>query len=221
MSVAYYRVSTQRQGQSGLGLDAQRQAVRAYLQAAPDHEFTDVESGSHNDRPALREAMDLCRLTGQKLIIAKLDRLSRDAAFLLALRDSGLEFVCCDMPDANRLTVGLLAVIAEHERELISQRTKAALEQAKLRGVKLGNPNGAAALRRSEAKRVEAVRAKASRRDRQLAHVLRGLEALGITSCRGIAENLEFQGIPGPRGGAWHPSAVARLKQRLQEGVEA
>ncbi|OUJ67870.1 recombinase family protein, partial [Hymenobacter crusticola] len=140
--VPYYRVSTQRQGQSGLGLEAQQAAVQAFVpeptQLLPA--FTEVESGSKNQRPQLAAAIAAAREQGATLLIAKLDRLSRNAGFILTLRDSGVSFVCCDMPDANTLTVGLFAVIAQHERELISKRTKDALAAKKARGAVLGTP---------------------------------------------------------------------------------
>ena len=139
--IAYYRVSTSRQAQSGLGLDAQKQAVLDFINGNGDQivaEFTEVESGKRCDRPELNNSLNQCRETGAKLVIARLDRLARNAAFLLTLRDSGVEFVAADMPDANRLTVGIMALVAEDEAERISQRTKAALAAAKARGVKLG-----------------------------------------------------------------------------------
>lgn len=146
--IAYERVSTARQGQSGLGLEAQRNTIDAFA-ASRDAEvlacFTEVESGRNPDRPKLGKAIALARLTGATLVIAKLDRLSRNAA----LRDSGVKFIACDMPEANDLTVGVMALVAQQEREAISRRTKEALAVAKARGVKLGNPNGAAALRRA------------------------------------------------------------------------
>ena len=144
--VAYYRVSTERQGRSGLGLDAQKAAVKEYLDGGRwtlVKEFTEVESGKNNDRPQLAKALHLCKVTGARLVIAKLDRLSRNAAFLLTLRDSGTRFVAADLPDATELTVGILAVVAQDEAKRISERTKAALQEAKKRGVKLGNPRGA------------------------------------------------------------------------------
>jgi DNA invertase Pin-like site-specific DNA recombinase len=139
--VAYLRVSTQKQGQSGLGLEAQRAAVAAFTQAA--HlvgEFVEVESGKKNQRPQLAAAIALAKVKDATLLIAKLDRLSRNAGFIFQLRDAGVDFVCCDMPDANTLTVGLFAVLAQHERELISQRTKAALDAKLAQGAQLGTP---------------------------------------------------------------------------------
>ncbi|RZJ94219.1 MAG: recombinase family protein, partial [Hymenobacter sp.] len=138
----YYRVSTQKQSNSGLGLEAQQAAVRQFVPdpAQLGMEFVEVESGKKNHRPQLLAAIAEARRTGATLLIAKLDRLSRNAGFIFALRDSGVDFVCCDMPDANTLTVGLFAVIAQHERETISKRTKDALTAKKARGAQLGSP---------------------------------------------------------------------------------
>src|ERR1700722_18712806 len=130
--VAYYRVSTDRQGRSGLGLEAQQAAGPWYLGAAvPIAEFTEVETGKRNDRPQLDQALALCRKRKARLVIAKLDRLSRNLAFIAALMDASVEFVAVDNPHATRLTLHILAAVAEHEREMIAQRTKAALQAAK------------------------------------------------------------------------------------------
>jgi DNA invertase Pin-like site-specific DNA recombinase len=150
--VAYERVSTVRQGASGLGLEAQRKVIEDFAVARGAEvlaRFTEVESGRKANRPELAKALHLAKVTGATLVIAKLDRLSRNAAFLLALRDSGVRFVAVDMPEANDLTVGIMALVAQAEREAISRRTKEALAVAKARGVKLGNPNGAESLRRA------------------------------------------------------------------------
>ncbi len=140
--VPYYRVSTARQGQSGLGLEAQQAAVRAFI-ADPAQlltEYVEIESGKQNQRPQLLAAMAAARAAGGTLLIAKLDRLSRNAGFIFALRDSGVDFACCDMPDANTLAVGLFAVHAQHERETISKRTQAALAAKKARGQRWAPP---------------------------------------------------------------------------------
>ncbi len=143
--VAYYRVSTQRQGMSGLGLEAQRAAVKAFLQVGRPGElvadFTEVESGRKTDsqRPELAKAIEACRIYRARLVVAKLDRLARNAFFLHQLKASGIEFVCCDMPDANHLTISILAAVAEDEARRISDRTKAALAVRKARGLPLGN----------------------------------------------------------------------------------
>lgn len=140
--VAYYRVSTPKQGRSGLGLEAQQAAVKGYIGTAPDsklmYEFTDVETGSHNKRPQLAKALEVAKKLKATLVIAKLDRLSRNITFITSLQDSKVNFVCCDMPDANEFTIHIFAAIAQWERKTISQRTKDALAQAKNKGIKLG-----------------------------------------------------------------------------------
>lgn len=219
--VAYERVSTARQGRSGLGLEAQRAAIDAFAQergAAVLARFTEIESGGKNDRPELERALTLARLTGATLVIAKLDRLSRNAAFLLTLQSSGVRFVACDMPEANDLTVGIMALVAQQEREAISRRTKEALAAAKARGVKLGNPNGAAALRRA-AKGGDALRQTVSENAdahaAALAPVIEAIRAEGRTSLRAIAEQLTARGMMTRRGGRWHVSSVRNLLARV------
>ena len=141
--VAYLRVSTQRQGYSGLGLEAQREIIQNYLgDTKPIFEFTEVESGRKTDkgRPKLKEALSLCRTYGAKLIVAKLDRLARNVSFLSALLESDVEIVFCDFPQANKMVLHILASISQYEAELISTRTKQALAAKKARGCKLGNP---------------------------------------------------------------------------------
>ncbi len=167
--VTYLRVSTARQGQSGLGIEAQRAAVLAFLNGGDWkilREFVEIESGKRNDRVELAKAITLARVHGAKLVIAKLDRLSRDAHFLLGLEKAGVDFVCADMPNANRLTVGIMAMVAEEERRMISSRTKAALQAAKARGVALGGNHGAtvsdAAREASKAVRIAAARGRAT-----------------------------------------------------------
>src|SRR5271167_2281674 len=141
--VAYYRVSTDRQGRSGLGIDAQKNAVQEYLNrsgAVVRAAFTEVQSGKDDDRPQLSEALKVCRLTNSTLLIAKLDRLSRNVAFLAALQQAGTKFLACDLPEANELVVHILAAVAQAERKAISERTRAALAAARTRGIRLGNP---------------------------------------------------------------------------------
>lgn len=218
--VAYYRVSTRRQGQSGLGLEAQRAAVSEFL-GGKEHkllkEFTETESGTKNGRPELAAAMEACRLYQAKLVIAKLDRLARNAAFLLSLRDAGVDFVCCDMPDANRLTVGILAMVAEDEAERISHRTKVALAAAKARGVQLGTAgarnlkNRTVGSRRGNEKKTELAEARA----RELSSFVMPLRAQGL-SLRAIADRLNEADIPTPRGLAWKAPQVQRLLKRLE-----
>lgn len=220
--VAYYRVSTARQGRSGLGLDAQREAVRAFLNGGRWRivaEHTEVESGRKRDRPELLKALAACRLYGATLVVARLDRLARDAGFLLTLRDAGVDFVCADMPEANRMTVGVMAVIAEHERELISQRTRAALAAARRRGVVLGNPDHLTDKARRKGTRASArVRgAAADQRAHDLAPILAELTAEGHASLRALADGLNARDVPAPRGGAWTAPQVSRVLARLSE----
>jgi DNA invertase Pin-like site-specific DNA recombinase len=226
--VAYYRVSRERQGRSGLGLEAQRQAVREFLDGGRWSlvgEFTEVESGKHNDRPELAKALHLAKVTGARLVIAKMDRLSRNAVFLLQLRDSGRPFVAADLPDANELTVGILAVVAEDERRRISDRTKAALAVLRQRlakvGRRLGNPNGAKALQRAakgNRAAIAAVRQGALRRAQDLQPVIADIEAQGISSNRAIAAELNRRGIllaRGETGPRWTDTMIGRLRARL------
>lgn len=140
--IAYYRVSTHKQGISGLGLEAQRSDVSRFVERGRVliAEYQDIESGKKNNRPNLIRAIDECKKLGATLLIAKLDRLSRNASFILTLRDTKVDFVCCDMPDANSITIGIMAIFAQDERERISQRTKAALAELRHKGVKLGSP---------------------------------------------------------------------------------
>lgn len=140
--ISYYRVSTKKQEKSGLGLDAQKTAVQNFLdkESILIAEYQEAESGKVNERPQLIRAIEHCKSTGAVLLIAKLDRLSRNAAFILTLRDSNVEFICVDMPTANSVTIGIMAILAQDERERISQRTKVALAELKARGVNLGSP---------------------------------------------------------------------------------
>ena len=212
--VAYERVSTARQGQSGLGLEAQRKTIEDFAagrDATVIARFTEIESGRKNDRPELTKALHHAKVTGATLVIAKLDRLSRNAAFLLALRDSGVRFIACDLPEANDLTVGIMALVAQVEREAISRRTKEALAAAKARGVKLGNPNGVAALRRAGKGGVALhaqVNANARAFAEDLAPVIADIRAQGHCSLREIASELTARGIRTRRGGAWQVSNV-------------
>lgn len=216
--VAYLRVSTARQGASGLGLEAQRSAVQGFLAGRHGNfvaEFVEVESGKRDDRPQLAAALAACRLHRATLVMAKLDRLARNVRFIAGIMDSGVDFVACDMPHANRLTLHLMAAMAEHEAAAISERTKAALAAAKARGTKLGNPNGAAHLRAGcrDAARLSsfARRAKAVERARGIQPVLDGMRSNGLYSAADQARELNRQGVPAPRGGPWQAGQVRRL----------
>ena len=223
-AVAYYRVSTSEQGRSGLGLEAQKATVEDYIRrngATLVAEFTEIESGARNDRPQLQEALKRATLSLATLVIAKLDRLSRNAAFLLTLRDAGTDIVAVDMPNANAVTLGIMAVIAEEERRLISERTKAALKAAKARGVKLGNPNGAEAFRRTGFRGskigAEANKANAQRRAESLREVLNEIRTQGARSYAAIATALNDRHIATRTGKNWRPCSVRLLMERLGE----
>lgn len=204
-AIVYFRVSTDRQGRSGLGLEAQRASVDAYLRTVDAEvvgEFTEVECGEHADRPDLAKALALCKRENATLVVAKLDRLYRNLHAITTLMVSGVEFVAADNPHANKLTIHILAAVAEEERDMIRRRTREALKAAKARGVKLGSPTPerGAALGRE----VLTQRAQAYAR-RTLALVPRG-------SLRQMAAELTARGITTPRGStAWHPSQVANL----------
>ena len=220
--VGYERVSTARQGASGLGLAAQRSAIEGYARSRGAEVaaiFTEVESGRKADRPELARAIQHARLTGSTLLIARLDRLSRNAAFLLTLHDGGVRFLACDMPAANDLTVGIMALVAEAERDLISRRTREALAAAKARGVRLGNPNGAAALHRAGkggAPLRMAVSRNADAFARDLAPVLADIRSAGATTLREIAAALNQRGVLTRRGGSWGVSNVRNLIARVE-----
>lgn len=218
--VAYHRVSTARQGASGLGLDAQRAAVTAYLDGGAWElvaEVVEVESGKRADRPKLAEALRLCRLTGATLVIAKLDRLARNVAFVSSLMESGVDFVAVDFPQANKLTIHILAAVAEHEAQMISERTKAALAAAKARGVRLGGDRGnlPSVARQGHAAGLAVRQARASARARDVGAYVAELRAAGVASLRGLAAGLNECGIPTARGGRWTAAQVARVLENL------
>jgi DNA invertase Pin-like site-specific DNA recombinase len=202
--ISYLRVSTDKQGVRGYGIAAQRKAVKDYLDGGRWQllgEFVEVESGRRNDRPELARALAACKRHKAKLVIAKLDRLARNVRFIATLMDGNVEFVCCDMPQATRLTIHVLAAVAEHEREMIVQRTKDGLAAAKARGVRLGNLELAAANRAAARERAEALRP-----------VLMELRDL---SANGAAIELNRRVVPTPAGGKWHAKTVLRVRQRL------
>jgi DNA invertase Pin-like site-specific DNA recombinase len=214
--ISYFRVSTARQGRSGLGIVAQRQAVAAYLNGRkPIAEFLEIESGTKSDRPQLTQALAACRVHRSVLVIAKLDRLARNVAFVSALMDAGVEFEACDFPAANRLTIHILAAVAEHECRMISERTRAALAAAKARGKVLGGFKGRAGTCTDLAK-ARAVRvAKAERRAIDLALTIRQLQSEGINSLRAIAARLNGRSIAAPRGGCWSAAQVRSVLLRI------
>jgi len=206
--IGYFRVSTDRQGRSGLGLEAQRDAVLRHLAGVGGQlqsEFIEIESGKRNDRPQLAAAIGAAKKSTATLIIAKLDRLARNVHFVSGLMESGVDFVAADNPHANKLMVHLLAAFAEHEREQISQRTKDALAAAKARGVRLGRNGSDRLAPRNRAEAIE--------RARQLAPVLAELKRAGM-SARRMAAELTARRIATPGGRRWHAQSVLRIIDR-------
>jgi DNA invertase Pin-like site-specific DNA recombinase len=212
--IAYYRVSTDRQGKSGLGLDAQKKAVEDYLNGGPWQlvgEFTEIESGKRSDRPELEKALEACRRQKAKLVIAKLDRLSRNLAFIATLMESSVEFVAVDNPHASKLTVHILAAVAQHEREMISERTKAALQAAKARGKRLGNPK----LSKAAARGTAAGKAAADQFAANVLPVIREIQTSGVTSHNAIAAKLNERRVKTARGGRWSHVQVGMILARM------
>jgi DNA invertase Pin-like site-specific DNA recombinase len=215
--VAYFRVSTDRQGKSGLGLEAQREAVMNYLDGGRwtlIKEFTEVESGKRNDRPELVKALAACKRQKAKLVIAKLDRLGRNLAFIATLMESGVEFVAVDNPHANELTVHFLAAVAQHEREMISERSKAALLAAKRRGRRLGNPNLPEAAKRG----VAALKANAKRFAANVRPIIDEIIAAGAKSHSAIAAKLNERHVLTARGGVWTHVQVGAILRPFEVG---
>jgi DNA invertase Pin-like site-specific DNA recombinase len=218
--VAYFRVSTDKQGKSGLGLEAQRNAVLDYLNGGRwslVQEFVEVESGKHSDRPQLTAALAACKKHKAKLVIAKLDRLSRNLAFIATLMESGVEFVAVDNPHATKLTVHILAAVAEHEREMISERTRAALRAAKARGTQLGNPRLAVAAKRG----VAALKANARQFAANVLPIIEEIERTGITSHNAIAGKLNERNVKTARGGKWTHVQVGAVLRPFGENAAA
>jgi DNA invertase Pin-like site-specific DNA recombinase len=222
--VCYYRVSTREQGRSGYGLEAQRKTIEDYLNGNGWQivaEYTEIESGGNDDRPELLKALrDVRLIEGAKLIVSKLDRLSRDLGFITQLQKAGVSFVVAEMPDANELTINLLAAVAQHERKLISQRTREALARAKERGVKLGR----AAHRHQrpgafgDGDMTKATQARIQRADdlaKQVNDIIETMRTEGFTSLREIAEQLNARCIRTPSGkGRWQANTVKRVMDR-------
>jgi DNA invertase Pin-like site-specific DNA recombinase len=224
--VAYLRVSTDKQGRSGLGLEAQREAATRYLNGGSwtlAAEYVETESGKRDDRPKLAAALAHAKAIGATVVFAKLDRLTRSVDLLRTLVASGVDLVFCDLPNVppgamGRFLLTQMASVAELEAGLISERTKVALAAAKARGVKLGNPNGARALRGKQvgnAEAVEAIKRKADEHAINLRSIVEDIRDQGIISVRKMAEELNRRGILTPRGGEWQPTTVVRLLARL------
>lgn len=208
--VGYYRVSTHKQGQSGLGMEAQQEQVRRYAESIGGTllaEHVEVESGTRSARPILAQALADCRRRKAVLIIAKLDRLARNVSFISSLLDSKVEFVCCDVPHADRMLLQMLSVFAEHEARMISERTKAALTAAKARGVILG----------SYGKHLAAEhKAKATEFALTMSNMIADLKAGGRTTLAAMADALNTAGHPTREGGKWTPMTVQRVVKRLE-----
>jgi DNA invertase Pin-like site-specific DNA recombinase len=222
--VAYYRVSTARQGRSGLGLEAQRRAVTDFLNGGSWEllaEFVEVESGKADDRPQLEQALATCELSGATLVVAKLDRLSRNLAFLAKLQESGARFVAADMPEANELTIHIMAAVAQAERKAISTRTKEALAAAKARGVRLGGNRGNIDdLRKGPARSAEVRARQARERALKVRRQIQAMAAGGdARSLRQIAAALNDRGITAPRGGKWHAAQVKAVLEKTEQPV--
>jgi DNA invertase Pin-like site-specific DNA recombinase len=217
--VLYYRVSTQRQGQSGLGLEAQQQQAMQYLQQVNGHmiqEFVEVESGRKANRPELEKAIDLCRAYNATLLVAKFDRLSRDAHFLLGLQKAGIKFIAADNPQANELTLGILALVAQQEAKAILERTKAALAAAKARGLKLGGDMGYRGNKDDLVTATEAKKAKADETAKLLEPILNRVNPDGKLSFKKVAQVLNMEGVTTLSGkGKWYPSTVKNVYHRL------
>ncbi|WP_339673345.1 recombinase family protein [Dasania marina] len=218
--VAYYRVSTQKQGQSGLGLDAQRQAVDEYLSQYGGEvidEFVEIESGKRADRPEFTKATDYAELANASVLVAKLDRLSRDLHFITSLQKRGIRFKLCDLPEIDQLTIHILAAMAEHEARMISVRTKQALQVAKARGVVLGNPL-------LEAQRncdVSAANTHRVRKQQQwqtkILKVIAHLEDTeGLTTCQAIANALNDRELTTARGAKFSVAIISRLRRNTK-----
>lgn len=215
--VTYLRVSTHKQGADGLGIDAQRAAVAAYLNGgdwAHLREYVEVESGADSNRPELAKALKHARQTGATLLIAKLDRLSRSVGFIANLMDAGVKFVAADNPTMNELTIHIIAAVAQAERKAISERTKAALQAAKARGVKLGNPNGAMALNGPHNRGRKTIKAKADAFAAEMKVMIEEIKAEGHLTLAAIADELNTRGILTARDGQWHSTTVKNVLDR-------
>ncbi len=217
--IAYHRVSTTRQGISGLGLDAQKKAVADWLNGGSWEligEYIEVESGAKNNRAELAKALAQCKKTGATLIIAKLDRLARNVAFVSNLMEAGVDFLAVDFPTANRLTVHILAAVAEHEREMISQRTSAALQQAKRNGKKLGwaIPSRQGEQIIASLKGANKLKEDAALFAQNMMPIIEGIRASGIKTLSGVADALNARGVKTVRGGKWYAMTVKNLEGR-------
>lgn len=217
--VAYYRVSTRAQGDSGLGLEAQRSAVASFVTGSIIAEFTEVESGKNNQRVQLAAAIDRAKRESAVLVIAKLDRLSRNASFIFTLRDSGVNFQCVDMPDANTLTIGIFATLAQHERELISSRTKAALRAKIAQGAVLGKPENLTTEAQAKGAQATRLNAVANVDNRRATSMILLMQQAGQNYAQ-MAHALNEAGFRSARGCRFQATQVMRLLKR-QEAMDS
>jgi DNA invertase Pin-like site-specific DNA recombinase len=215
--ISYLRVSTEQQGRSGLGLEAQREAVARFVAGIGGQviaEYVEIETGKNNARPKLATAMAACRAMRATMLVAKLDRLSRNVAFLSVIMESKVDFLCCDNPHATPFTLHILGAVAEHERGMISARTKAALAAAKARGVKLGNPNLRAGSPVATALARDAHIQQAHQRAQTIMPFIEAARRAGATTLREIAAAMEARGIRTPSGrGRWHAATVLAVQR--------
>lgn len=221
--VAYRRVSTDKQGRSGLGLEGQQAAIEAHVRSTGCTlvgTYTEVESGKRADRPELVKAIAHAKRSGATLVVAKLDRLSRNVAFLSALMQSGVEFIACDNPNANKLTVHILAAVAEDEAERISERTKVALAAYKARGGKLGTDNLTSEGRKKGAE--NAAKAHRDRAEAAYTDLVPTLEAWRVEglSLQSIADRLNSEGHTTRTGKAWNKIQVKRVLERVASSAQ-
>jgi DNA invertase Pin-like site-specific DNA recombinase len=219
--VVYYRVSTKKQGQSGLGLEAQKTIVEKFIKNHTIiHEFTEIETGKSANRPQLNKALECCKSNNATLVVAKLDRLARNLHFVTSLQAANVDFVCCDMPSANRLTIHIIAAIAENEAQLISQRTKAALAEKKKQGVKLGNPQNNGLTSNSIAKGMNVRRENAlhNERNKQAGTLILSMRNNGAKWSE-IVGRLNANGFKTRRNCAFDITAVKRLYFRYAEKI--
>jgi DNA invertase Pin-like site-specific DNA recombinase len=217
--IAYYRVSTKQQGQSGLGLDSQKRQVQDYVsnqQGKLLNEYTEIESGKKNDRTELNKAIAKAKETNSTLLIAKLDRLSRNAAFVLNLRDSGVQFIALDCPQANTLTIGIFALLAQQERELISERTKKALHELKAKGIKLGKPENLTNQAKKKGAKANSLRATSNKDSVKAYSVIVRLRKAGFTYQK-IADELNANGFTTPAGKQFSRGSVHSLEKTFKE----
>lgn len=217
--VAYFRVSTQKQGRSGLGLDAQKQAVQDFLHQFGGElvaEYMEVESGKRIDRPEFTKAADYAELANATLLVAKLDRLSRDLHFVTSLQKRGIRFKLCDLPEIDNLTIHILAAMAEHEARMISVRTKQAMTEAKRRGVVMGNPQLSLLRNRdvtaANQRRVFEQQLWQSKIIKVIQHLM---EVEQLDTCQVIADALNARGLTTQRGKAFTVPIVSKLRRSL------